>query len=465
MRCHHCDFQNPSIAKQCSNCGQVLTPFGDILHNLKKLVHREGYVIVSVDDYYVQFAGDGKDKSFLFEVVSKEFLKSVAKHHQAILDLGFTIQEGSNFHKIVQIEVDYVDKALADIVRQLQRIFKVYELDITNYKIESSFDQDNDVPTTNVNQEFLKNENLKRNPVIRKSLKWVAIVVAIIFIAAIYISEASRLDREQSNDVEQTSRIDTSSEVISEKENSTSVPAKRNSNQDKSSYFVDELSGDTIDTNNGKYISVAVEKYSDTNITFSFSIWSRPGNCAWSPGILKVFVYDQSDRLLNEEAASIDNQLSNLCTQLEEVSLFLGTDIENASYIRAEFTDRDGNKYTQRRTTLGDMVVELKAVKEEHKAALLAFKKEVRSSFSDLLQFKDKNDFHRNGFAVGYKYNAWLKNIKKLKDHEANYLLLMYCNFTAGDLEFLGLDYVNSQGKETDFSSFTKEKIVAGLRE
>lgn len=100
-------------------------------------------------------------------------------------------------------------------------------------------------------------------------------------------------------------------------------------------------------------------------------------------------------------------------------------------------------------------LVEEKAINET--------KEKVRVLYNDLFSFKDKSDFHYHGFEMDYKYNKWLTDVQELKNAPEAKLLLQY-GFVVGDLEMLGLEYVNSKGKETEYSRWAKKTISDGLK-
>lgn len=90
-------------------------------------------------------------------------------------------------------------------------------------------------------------------------------------------------------------------------------------------------------------------------------------------------------------------------------------------------------------------------------------KKEVRRLFNELLSFKNKNDFHVYGFGTGGSYNKWLQEVKTLKNTPEAALLIHY-DFVVGDLETLGLEYMGTKGKETEYTRWAKKTINDGLK-
>lgn len=99
----------------------------------------------------------------------------------------------------------------------------------------------------------------------------------------------------------------------------------------------------------------------------------------------------------------------------------------------------------------------------EHEKEINKAKDVVRKLFNELLAFKDKSDFQRYGFGTGSKYNRWLTDVQKLKNTPTEKILIGL-GFVPGDLEMLGLEYVSSKGKETEYSLYTKKTINDGLK-
>ena len=101
--------------------------------------------------------------------------------------------------------------------------------------------------------------------------------------------------------------------------------------------------------------------------------------------------------------------------------------------------------------------------RDEEAKALKEAKYKIQKLLNELLSFKDKSDFHKYGFGEGYKYNRWLKDVQNLKNTQAEELLLKK-GFVPGDLEMLGLEYVTSNGRETEYSAWAKKTIRDGVK-
>ncbi|GGI56971.1 hypothetical protein [Winogradskyella haliclonae] len=88
---------------------------------------------------------------------------------------------------------------------------------------------------------------------------------------------------------------------------------------------------------------------------------------------------------------------------------------------------------------------------------------EFNELYSELLRFKNKEDFKKFGFSVGGPYNDWLKKVKRLKNNP-NSKKLLEKGFVAGELESLGIAYAASKGKETSLTKFFNEIFSQGLK-
>lgn len=115
-----------------------------------------------------------------------------------------------------------------------------------------------------------------------------------------------------------------------------------------------------------------------------------------------------------------------------------------------------------REMALHDERVRMKWAAKDEKA-LQKVKQKAKSLLYALLEFKDNNDFHSQGFIASGLYNKWLTEVQDLsKTTEAK--LLLNLGFVAGDLEMLGYEYQNSKGEETDYSKWIKKTITDGLK-
>jgi hypothetical protein len=92
-----------------------------------------------------------------------------------------------------------------------------------------------------------------------------------------------------------------------------------------------------------------------------------------------------------------------------------------------------------------------------------ALKKRIRTLYFQLQRFKSKSDFQKYGFGAGYKYNDWLVKVKALRDSP-----LDDSNGTAYSMSSLllqcGLEYIDSNGRETEYTLWAKPLILAGTK-
>lgn len=86
------------------------------------------------------------------------------------------------------------------------------------------------------------------------------------------------------------------------------------------------------------------------------------------------------------------------------------------------------------------------------------------TKYEELNNFKSKPDFIEYGFEIGGPYNNWLTEVQHCRDEYDSFLLNANTGFLFGDLEMLGLEYVSSKGKETDYSIFITKTIEENIK-
>jgi len=79
--------------------------------------------------------------------------------------------------------------------------------------------------------------------------------------------------------------------------------------------------------------------------------------------------------------------------------------------------------------------------------------KEFMFLYHELLEFKDDADFKKYGFSKNQPYYKWMKSVEELENNPDSKLLLEK-GILVNDLLMLGMQYVNSKGKE---NKITKE--------
>lgn len=74
-----------------------------------------------------------------------------------------------------------------------------------------------------------------------------------------------------------------------------------------------------------------------------------------------------------------------------------------------------------------------------------------KALYDELLSFKDSPEFIEKGFGSDSRYNKWYETVKSFSEDKESNILASH-GFVAGDLLMLGLEYVKSKGKETEYS-------------
>ena len=86
--------------------------------------------------------------------------------------------------------------------------------------------------------------------------------------------------------------------------------------------------------------------------------------------------------------------------------------------------------------------------------------KQLIDLYYDLIIFKEKSSFIAYGFDPFYEYNYWILAIKDLKNNNSeDRELVGYYSFVSGDLEMLGMEYVSTNGKESEYTLYMKKII------
>jgi len=88
---------------------------------------------------------------------------------------------------------------------------------------------------------------------------------------------------------------------------------------------------------------------------------------------------------------------------------------------------------------------------------------ELKTLYKELLVFRKKSDFHTYGFGIGYKYNKWLTSLKALENEPESREFLKR-GFCVGDIQTLGMEYLESKGKETEYSKYIRKILDKELK-
>lgn len=105
----------------------------------------------------------------------------------------------------------------------------------------------------------------------------------------------------------------------------------------------------------------------------------------------------------------------------------------------------------------GDVEAEKEREKQQCIDDANALYSELQEMHEELQSFRKTEDFNFYGFGRGGQYYPWLEKIGKMKDDPRNKCCLIFKNCVAGELEMLGMEYVTSQGEDTEYSIATSE--------
>ena len=79
-------------------------------------------------------------------------------------------------------------------------------------------------------------------------------------------------------------------------------------------------------------------------------------------------------------------------------------------------------------------------------------------------KFKKEKDFHDLGIGVGSPYKKWFDEVDLLSNNPNGKLLLKY-GVLPGELKTLGTEYLQSQGKETEYTTFINSEIKRNFKD
>ena len=83
---------------------------------------------------------------------------------------------------------------------------------------------------------------------------------------------------------------------------------------------------------------------------------------------------------------------------------------------------------------------------------------EAKALYEELKNFREKDDFQRQGFAVNGPYHGWMKRAESLQKRASLKFWETY-GFAAGDVTVLGMEYVSGSGSEA-----LERRLIKGLR-
>ena len=86
----------------------------------------------------------------------------------------------------------------------------------------------------------------------------------------------------------------------------------------------------------------------------------------------------------------------------------------------------------------------------------------MRKLYVQLMGFSNNPTFHKMGFAPGYLFGHWQKEVNKLQDEtdrKAMHEVLKETEVGTIDLLLLGQEYFFSKGQETEYSRYQNERL------
>lgn len=122
---------------------------------------------------------------------------------------------------------------------------------------------------------------------------------------------------------------------------------------------------------------------------------------------------------------------------------------------------RDTEKIFETYEPVRESILETELTQEQRKLVTL-----YKSLYGGLIEFKDTDNFKQFGFSQ-QGYSVWLKKVLEQmdnqRDNETLRIFSLEKEIFFGDLHMLGLDYVISEGKETNHSKEGRKKIYRAL--
>jgi len=105
--------------------------------SLEKLLKKGGFMVVTINDLYVQFAYQKGGEHLNFEAVSHNFLPRIGQKQEQFKSLGFELDPKANYFKLIPVNQADIQK----LIVQLEEVFtQVYRVSFANYDIELVLD-------------------------------------------------------------------------------------------------------------------------------------------------------------------------------------------------------------------------------------------------------------------------------------------------------------------------------------
>ncbi len=81
-----------------------------------------------------------------------------------------------------------------------------------------------------------------------------------------------------------------------------------------------------------------------------------------------------------------------------------------------------------------------------------------KALYDELMEMKESNTFKQYGLSEASPHKDWLKKVKDFTPEEGQRLMRAY-GIVPGDIEMLGMEYVTSRCKETDFTKSKRKEL------
>lgn len=206
--CGQCGTENPKENNFCFKCGHKLVhttdgltltetksaksfDYLDIKETLQRLIKTNGFSIISIGDFYVQFSNNLSEQQLHFEAVSNVFLPSVGNKDREFNQHSFTRDNDSNYYKFIS----HTDFSADQTVQEIKTIFEtIYHINFVSYKIESDFE---DAQVAQTVEPIATTNNQNQN----KNYGCLAIII-IILVLGIYGAMSGDSEKTGSNNTE-----------------------------------------------------------------------------------------------------------------------------------------------------------------------------------------------------------------------------------------------------------------------
>lgn len=81
-----------------------------------------------------------------------------------------------------------------------------------------------------------------------------------------------------------------------------------------------------------------------------------------------------------------------------------------------------------------------------------------KALYDELMEIKESNTFKQYGFSEASPHKDWLKKVKDFTPEEGQRLMRAY-GMVPGDIEMLGMEYVESKCEETNYTKSKRKEL------